>query len=122
MDKPKFWIIRSSSRSLYNCNTILGIALTKIEAEFKAQQYEKEFNSKHCVPSDFLYTWGINCYVEETSLINFVDKNSKEFKKFMLEKAEEVKKQIKKNDECKEKDIINNVELEKELQSYLKNA
>lgn len=107
MEKTKFWVVIEYSgfsySSGYNYN-IVGICLSKTEAEFYCGK--KSLENKQNRELHEFYSPSIKLYkYEETSLMDFVDKDSKIYKKFIENKKQEIMEQIQKKEECKSKDI-----------------
>jgi len=120
MYNTKFWlVIKNGGIRSYGYQEVIGIALTKQEAEFTADKLSKESYQKWAsVEIPFLINSPAKYSVQEVGFIEFVDKNSKQFKQFAKEKVEELNKEIKKNNECSENDVKKNEELNKEIKSY----
>lgn len=116
MEKSKFYVIireRMYGMSLYcgikSCD-VVGIALSKQEAEFTVSQLESEsYDSYHCHTT---YSF------QETTTTDFIDKNSKEYKKFLKDKRDEINSKIEKEKECIESDSATIKELAIELSQY----
>ena len=90
--------------------TVVGIALNKVEAEFQVYLLSKEKDSN----SYFFRTYEVS----ETTTIDFIDKNSKEFAKFIKERRDAINKQIEKEKGCIEDDSKTIKELSIELSGY----
>lgn len=121
MYNTKFWVVTRDVCSSWRISdtSIIGLALTKQDAEFTADQLSKRAYKKWA--SDQYTCFSTSCpkyYVQEVSIVDFVDKESKEFKQFSKEKTTELLAMIAKNNECKDNDIKKNQELEKELETY----
>lgn len=114
MDKSKFYVITKRTHSVSflgaGITTVVGIALNQIEAEFQVYLLSKERDTN----SYSFRTYEVN----ETTVIDFIDKNSKEFQKFIKERRDAINKQIEKEKECIEDDSKTIKELSIELSKY----
>lgn len=94
MQKSKFWVINKIVGSLYlTYKEPYKLCLSEEEAEFHC----KRLNSVSSIRGGY-YT------VSDIEVMDFVDKNSKEYKKFLDGKKQEIMEQISKKEECKNQD------------------
>ena len=117
MDKPKFYVIIKrvcgswSSFSSRSSRDIVGLALTKQEAEFKVWLHNnknRESNQHYDISYDY----------EETTIIDHIEKKGKDWDTFVKGKVAQLEKSILKVTECASEDMSNSVKLLEELNTY----
>lgn len=117
MEKSKFYvIIKETMRGMsvfsgVESFKVVGIALTIQEAEFVVSGLRSKPDE------DSFRTYTIFSF-QETTTVNFIDKNSKEYKKFLKDKRDEINAKIEKEKECIESDSASIKELAIELSQY----
>ena len=105
METTKFWAIVKTTYSGFSFRSswkeVVGLFSDKLEAEF------------------FIYKEGNSCCeIQEMEISRPIDKTSREFKKFLEKKREDIQYQIKKSEECKENDTNTISKLTEELNKY----
>lgn len=108
MEKTKFWVVTSySAHCIAFGYTVVGLCLSEEEAKFQVKKLEKS---------------GLYFYkYSPIELMDYVDKNSKEYKSFIKEEIENWKKEISKKELCKSKDTCDIQELKDKISKYENN-
>lgn len=116
MEKTKFYLIIAEGNSwlsfAHSNKRSISIALSKMEAEYIVYKLTLAENKKNSQ-----YGWTSYKY-EEVSIGEFVNKDTKEYRKFIDTKINELGEKIKSNNESSTSFIEKNKQLSLELECY----